>query len=215
MEMTSTKAALVESRDFSDSVTATIPAITLAFDRDELKRVLIEPEVEAHGLREKALILTVATAAAVGGASTAAAAVHDESGLTARGITPSYVAVHDEASLAQRGIDPVSLVSSHGDAGCPRHRADGCGDARRGEACVAWDRAGNAAGDARRSDAGGSRDRARDSGRRRRLGTRRPDRRRDHSRGRRRGPRRPRLAHHGRGLRGQAAAERAPSVMAS
>ena len=34
------------------------PAITLAFDQNELQSMLLEPEVDAHGFREKALILT-------------------------------------------------------------------------------------------------------------------------------------------------------------
>jgi hypothetical protein len=90
------------------------PTITLAFDRGELEGILAD--VEAHGLRQKALILTVAGAAAFSGASSAAAAVHDEAGLSARGITPSYVAVHDEATLAARGIEATPLVSSHDEA---------------------------------------------------------------------------------------------------
>ena len=88
------------------------PTITLAFDRDELERILAG-DVEAHGLREKAAILTVAAVAAAGGAATASA--YDEAGLTARGITPSYVAVHDEATLAERGIEATS-VSGHDEA---------------------------------------------------------------------------------------------------
>jgi hypothetical protein len=85
------------------------PAITLAFDQDELQSILAEPEVDAHGFREKALILTVAAAAA--------AATHDEAGLSTRGITPSYVAVHDEAGLTARGIEATPLVASHDEAG--------------------------------------------------------------------------------------------------
>jgi hypothetical protein len=165
MEMTSRQAALVDIRDFSDGITATIPreefaaaltseepaelflevarpgsddkadvavtwsrdeleqllgatkgpTVTLAFKRDELERALDEPEVEMHGLRDKALVLTIAAAAAAGGATTAAAATHDEAGLTARGITPSYVAVHDEATLAARGIESV-VASAHDEA---------------------------------------------------------------------------------------------------
>ena len=89
------------------------PAITLAFDRDELERILAG-DVEAHGLREKAAILTVA-AVAVAGAGAATASAYDEAGLTTRGITPSYVAVHDEATLAERGIE-ATPVSGHDEA---------------------------------------------------------------------------------------------------
>ena len=169
MEVASTKATLVDGRELSDGVTATIPraefeaalaseepaelflevtqpegeaegekhdvsvrwsradlerllaetsgsAITLAFDRKEVERLLAGRDVEAHGFREKALALTVAAATATAGASTAAAAAHDEAGLTARGVTPSYVAVHDEATLAARGIEATPLVSSHDEA---------------------------------------------------------------------------------------------------
>ena len=165
MEMTSRQAALVDIRDFSDGITATIPraefaaaltseepaelfleltrpesddkadvavtwtrdelerllaaatgpTVTLAFKRDELETALDESDVEMHGLREKALVLSVAAAAAVGGASSAAAMVHDGGGSVAGGITPSYVAVHDEATLAARGIE-APIVASHDEA---------------------------------------------------------------------------------------------------
>jgi hypothetical protein len=87
------------------------PAIKLAFDRDELERVLVESEVDAHSLRDKAVILAVAAATATVGASTAAATTPDESTLGARGITPSYLAVHDEATLAARGIKPTAAAT--------------------------------------------------------------------------------------------------------
>ena len=47
--------------------------ITFAFDQEELERMLEEPDVEAQGLREKVLVLTVAaaTAGAFAGASQA------------------------------------------------------------------------------------------------------------------------------------------------
>jgi hypothetical protein len=183
MEMASTHAALVDSRDFADSVTATIPrtefeaalaseepaelflevkrpedgdtseadvgiawsredlerllsettgpSITLAFDRRELERILAEPDVEGHGLRERAAVLTVAVVAAAGGASMAAAAP-EAGGITGgavtpseqvrgsdatgppqgRSITPSYASVHNEATLAERGITPLA-ASAH------------------------------------------------------------------------------------------------------
>ena len=169
MEVASTNATLVDGRELSDGVTATIPRaefeaalasaepaelflevthpegeaerekhdvsvrwsradlerllaetsgseITLAFDRERLERLLADRDVEAHGFREKALVLTVAAATAATGASSAAAAQHDEAGLTARGVTPSYVAVHDEATLAARGVEATPLTSSHDEA---------------------------------------------------------------------------------------------------
>lgn len=76
-------------------------AITFAFERDELER-LIESDTELHGMREKALVLSVAVIAAAGGASTAAAG-YDELSPAQRGI--ATVAQHDELTNAQRGIE--------------------------------------------------------------------------------------------------------------
>ena len=91
-------------------------AITLSFAPGELERVFDE-DVEAHGLRERALILTVAAAAASGASAVSAAAAtdrttgsnatpaaaqvsHDEAGTASLLATPA----NDEASLAARGI---------------------------------------------------------------------------------------------------------------
>jgi hypothetical protein len=52
-------------------------AITLAFDRRELEQAFEEADVEPHGLREKALVLTVAVATAATGVSAAGAADSD------------------------------------------------------------------------------------------------------------------------------------------
>jgi hypothetical protein len=75
--------------------------ITFAFERDELER-LVSDDTELHGLREKALVLSVAVVAAAGGASVAAAG-NDELGPAARGI--ATVAQHDEQTATQRGIE--------------------------------------------------------------------------------------------------------------
>ncbi len=45
--------------------------IAIAFDREELQAALPDPDVEGHGLREKALVLTVAAATATVGAGSA------------------------------------------------------------------------------------------------------------------------------------------------
>ena len=82
-------------------------AITFAFDRDELER-LIEADTELHGMREKALVLSVAVIAAAGGASVAAAG-NDELGPQARGI--ATVAQHDEMTSSQRGIESAAPTS--------------------------------------------------------------------------------------------------------
>ena len=53
--------------------------ITLTFSQDEVERML-EADFEAHGLREKALVLTVAVATAAGMAGSAAAQVLNDGG---------------------------------------------------------------------------------------------------------------------------------------
>jgi hypothetical protein len=82
-------------------------AITFAFDRDELER-LIEADTELHGMREKALVLSVAVIAAAGSASVAAAHP-DEMGSQARGI--ATVVQHDEQTTIQRGIETPAPTS--------------------------------------------------------------------------------------------------------
>jgi hypothetical protein len=93
-------------------------AITFSFAYDDLERAFDTPDVEAHGLRERALVLTVAAAAAAGGGAATAAAATDQ-GVGAN-LTPAAVQVshgealtasqlvvppaNDEASLAARGI---------------------------------------------------------------------------------------------------------------
>lgn len=103
------------------------PAITLMFERDDLERA-VEDDVEAHGIRERALVVTVAAVAAASSASTAAAVVdpgvagvqavststHDEAGLTARGITTPVT--HDESTLAARGIEAQAASTVHDEA---------------------------------------------------------------------------------------------------
>ena len=79
-------------------------AITFAFDKDALER-LISDDTELHGLRDKALVLSVAVVAAAGSAGIAAAG-NDEIGSTGRGITPT--AQHDELTTGQRGIETVA-----------------------------------------------------------------------------------------------------------
>lgn len=107
-------------------------AITFSFEEEELLRAL-EPDVEGHGMRERAIVLTVAAAAAAGagsafaandpggasgGGSAAAPTIvspsHDESGAAARGIVPA--GTHDEAVLADRGIQPAASSTTHDEA---------------------------------------------------------------------------------------------------
>src|SRR5438067_147151 len=56
--------------------------VSLTFSDDELQRMLDDPDFEAHGFREKALILTVALATAGAGAGFAQGAVLSDGGTT-------------------------------------------------------------------------------------------------------------------------------------
>ena len=115
-------------------------AITFSFAYDDLERAFETPDVEAHGLRERALILTVAAAAAAGGGAAAASAAsdegvgshatpivsqvsHGEAQTASQLVTPpandeaglaargiQVGAVHDEATLASRGIEAPPAV---------------------------------------------------------------------------------------------------------
>ena len=106
-------------------------AVTFYFDPAELERLLEETEVEGHGLREAAVVLSIAAAAAVGagnafaqpdpgGASSEAritAVGHDEASLTERGIgLQAAASTHDEASLADRGIGVQPAAATHDEA---------------------------------------------------------------------------------------------------
>jgi hypothetical protein len=118
-------------------------AITFYFDPAELERALEDADVEAHGFRETAVVLSIAAAAAVGagnafaqpdqggvgqaGAGTAQVAVggHDEASLSERGIGLQAVTPpHDEASLAQRGIDAPPPAPSRDEAGLTARGVD-------------------------------------------------------------------------------------------
>jgi len=120
-------------------------AITFSFAYEDLERAFETPDVEAHGLRERALILTVAAAAATGGGAAAASAAPDEAtgshtmpvaaqvshgeALTASqlGVAPA----NDEASLAARGIqagavhDEATLASRGIEAPAPAEASHG------------------------------------------------------------------------------------------
>jgi hypothetical protein len=109
-------------------------AIAFSFDREELERAIDNPDVEGHGLREAAVVLSIAAAAAAGASSASAAvhaqaelsprgaavqqaAIHDETTLAARGIESGPVsAPHDETTLAARGIEPGHVAASHDEA---------------------------------------------------------------------------------------------------
>jgi hypothetical protein len=89
-------------------------AITFTFDADELERAIAGSDVEGHGLRETAAVLTVAAAAAAAGASGAFGAVHDEASLAERGIVvEASTSTHTEAGLTERGIGIQTVSSTH------------------------------------------------------------------------------------------------------
>jgi hypothetical protein len=110
-------------------------AITFSFDPAELEAAIESSEVEGHGLRETAVVLTIAAAAAAAGASgalgavsegtslsdralaaPAATTIHTEASLTERGIVATSAAAHDEATFAARGIDAGTPAASHDEA---------------------------------------------------------------------------------------------------
>jgi len=64
-------------------------AIALRFDQAELEQALAEADVEAHGLREKALVLTAVAATAAGVSGQAAAMTMGGDGATAATATAS------------------------------------------------------------------------------------------------------------------------------
>lgn len=125
-------------------------AITLSFDPAELTRALDEPDVEGHGLREAAVVLSIAAAAAVGASAASAqpdpaggiaqvqAVAHDEATLAQRGIETGVAASHDEATLADRGIESTSVAASHDEASLAARGIDsGTVAASRDEATLA------------------------------------------------------------------------------
>ena len=85
---------------------ATGDRITLTFDEGELRSLLDETDVEAHGLREKALVLTVAVATAAGIAGSATAQVMGEGSTSG---TPAAVSglVTDNSPLAAPAASSV------------------------------------------------------------------------------------------------------------
>jgi len=82
--------------------------VTLTFDKETLWEAL-ESDVEAHGLREKVVILAVVAATAAGGAS-AAMAASDPAGGTAATPTPAYGA----PSSILAGSDVATETPSYG-----------------------------------------------------------------------------------------------------
>jgi hypothetical protein len=107
-------------------------AVTFYFNPAELERALEGEDVEGHGLREAAVVLSIAAAAAVGAGNAAAAVApdavsvspaqvasggHDEASLGDRGIGVQTTAPgHDESTLTARGIEPATAAAPHDEA---------------------------------------------------------------------------------------------------
>jgi hypothetical protein len=107
-------------------------AVTFYFDPTELERALDGEDVEGHGLREAAVVLSIAAVAAVGAGNAAAAVApdaggvssatvavggHDEASLSERGIGVQTTASrHDESTLTARGIESATVAASHDEA---------------------------------------------------------------------------------------------------
>jgi hypothetical protein len=85
--------------------------ITFAFEKDELERLLSE-DVELHGLRDKALVLSVVAGMAAAGASTAASMPGDPTGPPTGRAAPAASVQHDELTREQRGIETPAPASA-------------------------------------------------------------------------------------------------------
>ena len=62
-------------------------AMTFSFDRDELERAFDDPDFEGHGLRETAMIITVAAAAAIGASAASGMPMQDGGGPSSASVT--------------------------------------------------------------------------------------------------------------------------------
>src|SRR5207244_57372 len=88
-------------------------AIALRFDQAELEQALAEADVEAHGLREKALVLTAVAATAAGVSGQAAAMTMGGDGATAA-TAPASALISDVVS---GGPAPTQAVEASGGGG--------------------------------------------------------------------------------------------------
>jgi hypothetical protein len=87
--------------------------ILFAFDRRSLELAFDEPDVDAHGLREKALVLTVAVATAAG-ASGAAMAVPDAEGVGGSSGVAGYTAIESTRLAENVAADAGAAATSSG-----------------------------------------------------------------------------------------------------
>jgi hypothetical protein len=87
--------------------------IVFAFDRRSLELAFDEPDVEPHGLREKALILTVAAATAAGAAGSAMA-VPDAAGVGGSSGVAGYTAIESSRMAESAAADTGAAAASSG-----------------------------------------------------------------------------------------------------
>ena len=89
--------------------------VTLTFDSDELQRMLDDPDFEAHGLREKALVITVAVATAAAGAGMASGAVlSDGAGGSGSGAAITSIATDASTSGVPGAVSSIATDTSTG-----------------------------------------------------------------------------------------------------
>ena len=117
--------------------------ILFTFDRSTLASALDAPDVEPHGLREKALVLTVAVATAAG-ASGAAMAVPDAEGVGGSSGVAGYTAIEQTrmaenvadaggAAAASSGIESARATEAASEAGIPSGYGEAVSDFRAAE----------------------------------------------------------------------------------
>ena len=87
--------------------------VTFAIDRGSLERALSAPDVEGHGLRERALVLTVAAATAAGaGASIAQAKVEPGEAGGGQSIASAYTAFEAASAQPAAPADAYSAIEA-------------------------------------------------------------------------------------------------------
>jgi hypothetical protein len=119
-----------EAQDLERLLTTTSgEGVSLTFDEDEVRRLLDE-DVEAHGMREKLAVLSVAAGMAAAGAGAAAAAVQPDGGQSA-GTPVAAAATHATASEVSTGVAGVSV-----DRATPSEVSTGLGEPQAAPAAV-------------------------------------------------------------------------------
>ena len=98
-------------------------AVTLTFSEDELQRLLDDPDVEAQGLREKVVVLTIAAATAASFAGAAAGQVLSDGGAGSGSSAAVSGLVTDASTSGIPGSVP-SIVTDASTAGATAAAAD-------------------------------------------------------------------------------------------